>query len=110
MIARTWHGAVPVEKASAYYEYLMRTGVPDYRTTKGNRGVFVLRRTEGEVANFLLVTLWESLDDIRAFAGSDVDRARYYPEDSEYLLELEPLVTHYDVLEGSFKPMVDRED
>ncbi len=48
MIARTWHGAVPSEKADAYYELLLRSGVPDYRATEGNRGVLVLRRFEGD--------------------------------------------------------------
>lgn len=97
MIARTWHGAVPTSKADAYHDYLLDTGIPDYRATPGNRGVTVLRRTEGDVTHFLLMTLWDSLDHIRAFAGDDVERARYYPEDEAFLLELEPTVTHYDV-------------
>jgi len=53
------------------------------------------------VTHFLLLTLWESLDAIRAFAGEDYDRARYYPEDDDYLLEREPFVVHYDVLAAS---------
>lgn len=97
MIARLWHGAVPADRADAYLEYLNRTGVPDYRATEGNRGVRVLRRDEGGRTHFLLVSLWESGDAIRAFAGDDPERARYYPEDEEYLLELEPRVTHYEV-------------
>ena len=98
MIARTWHGAVPVAVADAYYIYLENTGVADCRKTPGNLGVFVLRRTEGDKAHFLFVSLWESLEAIRTFAGSDTERARYYPEDAEFLLELEPTVTHYEVL------------
>jgi heme-degrading monooxygenase HmoA len=98
MIARTWHGVVPLEKADAYYAYLLRTGVSEYQTTPGNRGVYVFRRTEGDRAHFLLTSLWDSLDAIKAFAGDDIDRARYYPEDSDFLLELEPSVTHYEVL------------
>ncbi|HEU5014316.1 MAG TPA: antibiotic biosynthesis monooxygenase [Roseiflexaceae bacterium] len=98
MIARTWHGAVPTEKADAYHQYLLRTGVPDYRKTPGNQGVYVLRRTDGDVTHFLLMTLWESLEAIKAFAGDAVEQARYYPEDQAFLLELEPTVTHYDVL------------
>lgn len=98
MIARTWHGAVPAEKAEAYHRYLLGTGVPDYRRAPGNRGVHVLRRTEGDTAHFVVLTLWDSLDAIRAFAGDDVERARYYPEDEAFLLELEPTATHYDVL------------
>lgn len=98
MIARNWHGRVPAAQADAYLAYLLRTGIPDYQRTPGNRGVFVFRRIEGGEAHFLLTSLWESLDAIRAFAGDDLERARYYPEDTAYLLELEPKVTHYEVL------------
>jgi len=97
MIARTWHGAVPAEKADAYLRYLEKTGIPDSQATPGNRGVYVLTRKEGRVAHFLFVSLWENTDAIRAFAGDDLEKARYYPEDSDYLLELEPHVTHYEV-------------
>lgn len=99
MIARTWHGRVPAEKADAYHEYLLRTGVDGYAGTPGNRGVYVLRRVEGEVAHFLLITFWDSWEAIRRFAGEDYERARYYPEDDDFLLEREPFVTHYEVLE-----------
>jgi heme-degrading monooxygenase HmoA len=98
MIARTWHGRVRADQADAYHAYLLRSGVADYAATPGNRGVQILCRREGDVAHFLLVTLWDSLDAIRAFAGDDYEQARYYPEDDEYLLEREPRVTHYDVL------------
>ena len=98
MIARLWHGAVPDSKAEEYARYLEATGLPDYRSTEGNRGVFVLRRSEGNHAHFLLISLWENLEAIRRFAGDDVERARYYPEDARFLLEREPRVTHYEVL------------
>lgn len=99
MIARTWHGVVRTEDAEAYHAYLLETGVPDYRATPGNAGVYVLRRADGDRTHFLLLTLWDSWDAIRAFAGDDPERARYYPEDRRYLLKLEPTVTHYEVLE-----------
>jgi len=97
MIARQWHGAVLAERADAYLRYLEKTGIPDSKSTPGNRGVFVLTRREGKVAHFVFLSLWESLDAIRAFAGKDVEKARYYPEDRDFLLELEPTVTHYEV-------------
>ena len=98
LIARTWHGVVPTDRAHAYYAYLLRTGIPDYQATPGNRGLQVLRRQEGERTHFLLITLWESYAAIRAFAGEAIEAARYYPEDRDFLLELEPTVTHYEVL------------
>lgn len=99
MIARIWHGKTTITKADAYMEeYFKKTGLADYQATKGNLGVFVLRQDEGEQADFLMITLWESKDAIREFAGDDINRARYYPEDQRYFAELEPKVVHYDVL------------
>ena len=76
----------------------------DYAATPGKRGVLVFRRTEGDVTHFVLTTLWDSMDAIRRFAGEDVERARYYPEDDDYPLEREPFVTHYDVLQVDWSP------
>ena len=98
MIARTWHGVTPLAKADEYLDYLHRTGIPDYRATPGNQGVYVLRRLEGDRAHFLLMSLWDSMASITKFAGPDAEKARYYPEDADYLLELEPNVTHYEVM------------
>lgn len=97
MIARIWRGVTPETKADAYLEYLHATGLKEYRSTPGNRGVTVLRRLANGRAEFVLISLWESMDAIRAFAGDDVEQAVYYPDDTQYLLELEPRVTHYEV-------------
>jgi heme-degrading monooxygenase HmoA len=98
VIARTWHGMTPASKSDEYLDYLNKTGVPEYRATRGNLGVYVFRRIEGNKAHFLLLTLWESEEAIKRFAGSDMENAKYYPEDEHYLLELEPNVSHYEVL------------
>lgn len=100
MIARTWHGAVPAERADAYRDYLAQTGIPELESTPGNQGVYVLRRVEGSEAHFLVISLWGSPEDIRAFAGDDIEIARYYAEDPAFLLELESRVTHYEVVHG----------
>jgi heme-degrading monooxygenase HmoA len=98
MIARTWHGVTEAAKADEYFEYLKKTGAADYKDTEGNRGVYLLRRIEGDRAHFLFLTFWESEDAIKRFAGADIEKAKYYPEDEKFLLELEPTVTHYEVL------------
>jgi len=95
MIARYWHGIVPAEKAEEYEQYVLRTGITDLKATPGNRGAWVLHRVDDQEAHFLVISLWDSMDAIRAFAGDDTERARYYPEDRNYLLELEPTVTHF---------------
>src|SRR6516225_4950762 len=98
MIARIWKGETLETKADQYFEYLKTTGIKDYQQTAGNQGVLVLRSIHEGHAEFCLLSLWESWDAIRAFAGNDVEKAFYYPEDPEYLLSMEPKVEHYEVL------------
>jgi heme-degrading monooxygenase HmoA len=99
MTARMWHGRTKACDADTYLEYLYKSGIPGYRATPGNKGAWVLRRIEGEVAHFITLTFWESRESIKAFAGDDIEAARYYPEDEKYLLEFEPKVTHYELFE-----------
>ena len=63
----------------------------------GNRGVMVLRRLDGDEAEFGVVSFWDSLDDVKAFAGEDVDAARYFPDDERFLLEFTPRLKHFEV-------------
>ncbi len=94
MIARWWHGVVPVDRAEAYRAYLARTGGADYAATPGNAGVYLLGRAEEAVYHVAFLTLWENGAAIRAFAGPDASVARYYPEDDAYLLARAPHVDH----------------
>ena|SRR5438128_4856355 len=98
MIARIWRGVTPEAKADEYLDYLQKTGIEACRATPGNRGVTVLRRMADGRAEFLFISLWESMEAIRRFAGADVDRAVYYPEDRTFLLEMDPHVRHFEVL------------
>jgi heme-degrading monooxygenase HmoA len=94
-----WHGRTRANDADEYLDYLYKSGIPDYRQTPGNRGAWVFRRVEDDVAHFITLTFWESREAIKAFAGDDISVARYYPEDKKYLLEFEPSVIHYEVFE-----------
>lgn len=99
MVARIWHGVVPRKKAEHYYDYLKATGLRDYRTSKGNIGVQVFRKHKGRQTHYMLITLWDSYESIRQFAGENFEKARYYPKDKEFLMELEPFVDHYEILQ-----------
>lgn len=98
MIARSWNGIVLEEKANAYHQYLLKTGVVDLRAVEGNRGVYIFRRVKNGKAYFQMISLWEFDDSIKKFAGEDYELVRYYREDKDYLLELEKYCTHYEVL------------
>ena len=100
MIARRWHGRVPAEQAEEYLELMRSVGLPDYRSTEGNRGAWCLHRREGDVVHVEMFTFWEDEAAIRRFAGTDMTRAKYYDFDPDFLLEMEPLVTHFEMVEG----------
>ena len=102
MIARMWHGKVPAEKAAAYHQYLLETGLKDSKGTKGNKAVFLLKREEKEITHFYTLFFWNDWEAIKEFAGEDVEKAKYYPKDKEFLLELERNVIHFEVIEHPF--------
>jgi heme-degrading monooxygenase HmoA len=93
-----WHGRVASDKAQAYREFTNQRAIPDYQSVKGNISAYVLERQEGNIIHFITLTFWESLDAIRGFAGDDLEQAKYYPEDKDFLLEFEPRVVHYEVV------------
>jgi heme-degrading monooxygenase HmoA len=98
MIARVWRGATSAVDAHEYLEYLDRTGHVDYRRIAGHRRTITLRRMHGQRAEFVVMSFWDSLEAIRAFAGADVERAVFYPEDDRFLVEREDRVAHFDVV------------
>jgi heme-degrading monooxygenase HmoA len=104
MIARTWRGATTAEDAAAYLRYLHETGFRAFRETPGNAGAFALRRIADGRAVFLIVSLWESEDAVRHFAGDDIERAVFYPEDERFLVERDDHVTHFEVVYGAGAP------
>ena len=96
MIARVWRGATRADDADAYAAYLEETGMRSARALPGSRGTLVLRRRDGDRAAFETILLFDSLDDIRAFAGDDLERAVFFPEDEDFLVERELTVSHYE--------------
>jgi heme-degrading monooxygenase HmoA len=97
MIARMWTGTVRTEDAEVYAQYIRETGFAEYGRTVGNRGAYLLQRDQDGRTEFIALSLWESVDAIRAFAGDDIEAAVLYPEDERYLVDGESSVTHYEV-------------
>jgi heme-degrading monooxygenase HmoA len=98
MIARIWRGVTREADKDTYFEYLQKTGLKEYASITGNQGVWVLRRVDDGKSEFTLISLWDSWDAIKAFAGPDPEKAVFYPEDDKFLLERGPRVSHYEVL------------
>src|SRR4051794_846217 len=99
MIAREWRGTVRTVDADVYEDYIRQTGFNEYGRTAGNRGAWLLRREAGEHVEFVTLSLWESIEAIRAFAGDDIEAAVLYAEDARYLVG-ESTISHYAVADA----------
>jgi heme-degrading monooxygenase HmoA len=100
MIARIWRGWTLREDADAYVEYLQQTGAPASLGTPGNRGFTILHRPDGEREEFLTISLWDSLEVVRGFAGDDIEKAVFYPEDDAFLVDREWTAAHFAWITG----------
>lgn len=97
MIARVWRGWTRADDADRYVEYLQQTGVAAFRSTPGNEGSHLLRRTEGDRTEFIVLSFWDSVEAVKRFAGDDIERAVFYPEDERFLVARDEHVTHYEI-------------
>lgn len=97
-VLREWRALIRRELAAQYVDYVMATGVLHYRSTPGNLGAEIaLRDLDEDRSEIVVLSWWTDLDAIRAFAGDDIRRARYFPEDDRYLLTWPENVQHYRV-------------
>ncbi len=98
MIARMWRGWVATERAAEYREYVAATGIAAYRRTPGNLDAQLWSRDLGDGrTEVTTVSWWTDLASIEAFAGADVSRAVFYPEDDRFLVDRETTVSHHQV-------------
>src|SRR5262245_46365456 len=88
-IGRIWRGRTLASKADEYQKYLDSNGITRVLATPGNLGVTVLRRPDGDKTEFLVLSIWESLDAVKKFAGQDYQKAVILERDREYLVEVE---------------------
>lgn len=101
MILRTWRGWTKLEDAEAYCRYIEGTGGKEYRNTPGNQGAWITWRPDGDRAEILTVSVWQSREAIKSFAGEDIEAAKFYAEDDHWLVDRERFVRHYQVADLS---------
>jgi heme-degrading monooxygenase HmoA len=101
MIVRIWRGEATRDKADAYDRHLTHSVFPTLMALPGHIGAYLLRRNVGERVEFLAITIWESLDAIKLFAGENPDVAVVEPAARAVLAEFDSFVRHYDVAYGS---------
>jgi len=100
VIARVWHGKTAREKADEYEKYLAGA-ITKFPSIRGNLGYQLMRIDGGpdgdKYTEFQVISYWESLDAIRAYAGDDIRRTHDLPRDREFLVGMEPYVRNYEL-------------
>ncbi|WP_433789199.1 antibiotic biosynthesis monooxygenase family protein [Actinoplanes sp. CA-252034] len=98
MIVRMWRGWVETGRAEEYVRYVEATGLAEYRSTPGNVDAQMWTRDLGDGrTEVVTVSWWADRESIRAFAGDDIGRAVFYPEDDEFLVGRETTVSHFEL-------------
>ena len=99
MIARHWRGLARADRADAYVAHLRQETFPAIRSLPGFKSASILRRNVPDGVEFLIVTTWESLEAIRAFAGANIDAAVVPEAAQEMMLDYDRIVRHYQLVE-----------
>lgn len=100
MIARIWKGITLTSKADRYLEYLHQKVIPFYKAADGNLGILVLREFRGNLAYFLILSFWSSYAVLEKFTYPDLNIAKQEPEEKEFLIAFESVVTYYEIMSG----------
>ena len=98
MISRVWHGRTAPENADAYERLLREDVLPGIHRVAGFRGAMILRRELGDEIEFVVITQFDSLDDVRGFAGDDYERAVIEPEARKLLSAADERAAHYETV------------
>jgi len=98
MIGRLWQGWTTRANADAYANLLRTRILPGIHRVAGYRGAYLLRRDAGSEVEFLTLTLFESLDAVRAFAGPDHEKAVILPEAERLLSRYDPQARHFEIV------------
>jgi heme-degrading monooxygenase HmoA len=98
VIARLWRGWTTTANADKYQELLSQEILPGIEAkARGYRGVFVLRRDDGERVEFVTLTLWDSLDAIRTLVGDDYEVAYIPVKAKKALASYDERSLHYEL-------------
>jgi heme-degrading monooxygenase HmoA len=98
VIVRAWHATATAEGADAYREHFTRTVLPDLQRIDGYQGAYLLRRDHDTDVQLQVLTLWDSLEAIRSFAGANLENAVVEPAAQAALAVYDSTVTHHTVV------------
>jgi hypothetical protein len=98
-VMREWRAEIRRDLKAEYVDYVMRTGIDEYLKTPGNLGAtLAVRDLDAERCEMVTLSWWTDREAIEGFAGKDIGRAHYYPEDDRFLLTRPETVQHYEAI------------
>lgn len=98
MIARFWSAQTTRDQAPAYADHLRKQVLPTVREVDGYTGAMLLEREVGGGIELIVITLWQSLDAIRGFAGADLEEAVVSNEIVSLFSQFDRRVRHYELI------------
>jgi heme-degrading monooxygenase HmoA len=98
MIMRVWRAMAAPGNAPAYREHLERTVLPQLRALPGFLGVTLMQCERGDQVELVVSSRWQSMAAVRAFAGTEADRAVVEPAARAVLVGFDRTVSHYEVV------------
>ena len=102
-VLREWRAEIRRALKDEYVSYVRHTGIKALLQTPGNLGASVgVRDLDADRSEIVVLSWWNDAQAIRGFAGTDIDRARYFPEDDRYLLTRPDCVQHYSATMSGF--------
>ena len=108
MIGRLWSGRTRTADADAYEQFLRCDLLPQVARLDGSRGAYVMRRDVPGAVDFVTLTLFDSLDAIRNFAGQQEELPVIEPRAAELLSEYDDRVRHFEVVVAPDETAADR--
>ena len=101
MIIQIWQGITLLSNAEKYQNLLGDKVLPSYQGADGNLGVYLCREVNGQLVNFLLLSLWSSRDALVHFTGPSVETIAHFPEEKKLLLAFETMSRSYEVFQAA---------
>lgn len=100
-ILRMWKGRTSTEKAGDYVRHATGKVFPGLRAIEGYRGEYLLRRAVQGAVEFVVLTLWDSMEAVREFAGAQPAKAVVEPAARDILSDFDDSVTHFEIVHSA---------
>jgi len=100
MLLRMWGARSTAGGAADYIRHATTKVFPKIRAIEGYKGEYLLRRDVKDSVELVVLTLWDSIEAIRQFAGPEPNKALVEPEARAVLTSFDEYVTHFEVVRG----------